>query len=52
MKVLAQKHVERTLREMGKTGSKTSPKSFFKLAKQPPFIELQKLAVGAKTLAR
>ena len=52
MKVLAQKHVEKNLREIGKNGSKTSPKACVKLAKTAPFIELQKLVIGAKLQAR
>jgi len=38
MEVLAQKQVEKkNLREIGKIGSKTSPKSCVKLAKTVPF---------------
>ena len=42
MKVLAQKHVKKTLREMRKTGSKTSLKSYVKLIKRTPFYRDQK----------
>ena len=42
MKVLAQKYVEKTLREIGKTGSKTSPKSYMKLVKTASFYRVQK----------
>ena len=42
MKVLTQKHVEKILREIGKTGSKTSPKSYIKLAKTALLNRVQK----------
>ena len=42
MKVLAQKHVEKTLRDMEKTGFKISPKSCVKLANTSPFYRVTK----------
>jgi len=42
IEVLVQKYVKKTLREMRKTGSKTSSKSCPKLAKRAPFYRVQK----------
>ena len=42
----------KTLREMGKTGSKTFPKSCIKLAKTAPFYRAKKIAVEANPQAR
>ena len=52
MEVLAQKHVEKNLREMEKTGSKTSPKSYRKLAKTTPLYRVTKTCHWGKTQAR
>jgi len=47
MKVLAQKHVKKNPKRDGKTGSKTSPKSYLKLAKRTPFYRPQKTSCWA-----
>ena len=44
--------MEKNLREMGKIGSKTSRKSYLKLAKRTHFIWFRKLAIGLSFLAK
>ena len=52
MEVLAQNKWRKTLKEIGKTSSKTSPKSCIKLAKIAPFYRATKTSRWGKSQAR